>query len=325
MMIVILSSSPANSVQDLGRFNYLSIGVSRCGAMDRQALQVGNALLGNEATAAGIEVAVFPFRIRFDRDVDFALMGANCTSLLGGRKIPPCWAVTARKGDELIVNAPTIGARAYLVVRGGIDVPLTLNSRSTDQKAKFGGLDGRGLQKGDRLAIGDIAGPSRLVEGGMGVLPYGDLWADLVSPVEIRFIGGPEYRAFSDESVDAFHASNWIMSNEANRQGYRLIGPKLEIKRQVELFSHGIVSGTVQVPPSGQPIIQLSDANTCGGYPKIAAVIEADLWKLAQLESGSAIKFQLVTVETARTASEALDAIVRETRRTTSRLLPTGG
>ena len=125
-------------------------------------------------------------------------------------------------------------------------------------------------------------------------------------PVELRILPSAEYLSFTDEALRAFHATEWTVSNEADSMGYRLGGPALALAERRELFSHGIMPGTIQVPPSGQPIIQLAEANTCGGYPKIANVVEADLWRLAQAPAGAALKFRKIDRE------EAVAAIGRQ-------------
>lgn len=308
-MIEVLSTGAVNSVQDLGRPGYLDAGVGWSGAMDGPALAAANLMIGNAANAAGIEVSLFPFRLRFLRDTAFAVTGAECTVTLGERTLPGWWAETAREGETLTLGLPLSGARACLAFRGGIDVAPVLGSRATDLKSGFGGFDGRGLIRGDRLALLQ-GGPASLPVGGFGMDP-----ADLRGgtrpgdgPIALRVLPSAEYPLFTDAARRTFFATEWIVGNEANRLGYRLNGPALALTEKLELFSHGIMPGTVQVPPSGLPIVQLAEANTCGGYPKIANVIEADLWRLAQAPVGAALSF----VEIDR--QEAVAAIVRERR-----------
>lgn len=307
-MIEILSTGAVNSVQDLGRVGFLDVGVGWSGAMDVPALSAANLLIGNDVSAAGIEVSLFPFRVRFLEDTVFAVTGADCPITLGERTLPPWWGETARAGETLTVGLPRTGARAYFAVGGGLDVPLVLGSRSTDLKSGFGGWQGRGLNRGDRVPVLKSDRPRLLPAGGIGVDPAAlrDAAKRDASPIILRVLPSAEYLSFADAALEAFHATEWIVTNDANRMGYRLGGPELALKQKVELFSHGIMPGTVQVPPSGQPIIQLAEANTCGGYPKIANVIEADLWKLAQAPVGAKLTFAQVGRE------EAVTAIVRQ-------------
>ena len=305
-MIEILSTGAVNSVQDLGRPGYLDVGVGWSGAMDAPALSAANLMIGNPPGAAGIEVSLFPFRLRFLRDAAFAVAGADCPVTLGERPLPAWWAETAQAGETLTLGLPRSGARAYLALAGGLDVPQVLGSRATDLKSGFGGLEGRGLNRGDRIAFFD--GRSMLPAGGIGINPAGlrDGAAAGESPITLRVLPSAEHASFTEVGLETFYATAWTVGNEANRMGYRLNGPELALSRKLELFSHGIMPGTVQVPPSGQPIIQLAEANTCGGYPKIANVIEADLWRLAQAPVGARLKFVRVDRQ------EAISAIIRQ-------------
>lgn len=295
-MIEILTTGLPNTVQDLGRPGHLALGVSHGGAMDRQALAIANLLLGNEPSAAGIEVALHPFRLRAHVDTAVAVTGTDCAVSVGDRPCPPWWATTIRAGETLVLEAPRVGARSYIAFAGGLDLPLIMGSRATDVKGNFGGLAGRGLSRGDRLAL-NPAQQCPLPAGGLGVaLEERRGAADgLASAIGLRVLPAAEFDAFTPEAQAAFTGSEWSITNDANRMGYRLSGATLSLVSPLELLSHGIVPGTVQVPPSGQPIIQLADANTCGGYPKIATVIEADLWRLAQAPVGARLRFSAVS------------------------------
>lgn len=296
-MIEIQSGGALNLVQDLGRPGHLGIGVSGSGAMDGPALELANWMVGNEAGAAGIEISIFPFRVRFQEKTWFAVTGATSELTLPGRRLFSWWAAEAQAGDVLTIAAPTVGSRGCLAFAGGIEVPRVLGSRSTDLKSGFGGLQGRGLKKGDRLAFG--AGRERPVRAArsFGIAPPSRVrFADELAAgvVTIRALAAAEIEHFTEDALRAFQLSEYRLTPDCNRQGYRLEGVTLKTGRPLELLSHGIVPGTVQVPPSGQPIIQLTEANTCGGYPKIATVIEPDLWRLAQLRPGQRIRFALV-------------------------------
>ncbi|MBE7183074.1 MAG: biotin-dependent carboxyltransferase family protein [Methylobacterium mesophilicum] len=287
-MIEVLSTGLPNTVQDGGRPGYLSAGVSLSGAMDRPALLAANALIGNAPNAAAVEVALFPFRLRFHAETSFAVTGAVAPATLDGVALPPWWTAHAKAGQELRLDRPARGARAVIAFAGGVDVPLVLGSRATDLKGGFGGLEGRGLKRGDRLAVG----PAPAVRAReFGTVPdwLHEDWSLL------RVLPAAEFDAFDEGSRARFLGQDWTVSADANRQGCRLEGGQLTRSSPRELFSHGIMPGTVQVPASGAPIIQLADANTCGGYPKIATVIEADLWKLAQAPVGAKLRFQEAT------------------------------
>ncbi|MFC3321122.1 5-oxoprolinase subunit C family protein [Mesorhizobium cantuariense] len=296
-MIEILTTGLPNTVQDLGRPGHLALGVSHGGAMDAQALAIANLMLGNDPSAAGIEVALHPFRLRAHIDTAVAITGADCAVSVGDRPCPPWWAMTIRAGETLVLEVPRVGARSYIAFAGGLDLPPVMGSRATDVKGGFGGLGGRGLSRGDRFALNPAQ--CRLPAGGVGAaLEERRGAADgLASAIELRVLPAAEFDTFTPEAEAAFTGSEWSITNDANRMGYRLSGATLSLRSPLELLSHGIVPGTVQVPPSGQPIIQLADANTCGGYPKIATVIEADLWRLAQAPVGARLRFLPVSIE----------------------------
>ncbi|WP_454742715.1 5-oxoprolinase subunit C family protein [Cupriavidus necator] len=306
-MIEVLSTGAPNLVQDLGRPGHLGIGVGRSGAMDAMALSLANALVGNDDGEAGIEISLFPFRVRFQSDTVFACTGSDSRLLLDERALAPWWGRRASAGQVLVVERPRRGARAYLAFSGGIDVAPVLGSRSTDLKGGFGGWAGRGLRRGDVLPLGNAGNPV-LQASGLGLIPNDipPFWQELSRGcITVRAVPAAEYELFSHEARTVFTTTDYKVTPDANRQGYRLAGEALTLSRPLELLSHGIVPGTIQAPPSGQPIIQLAEANTCGGYPKIATVIEADLWRLAQAPVGCSVRFMTVDQDQAISASKA--------------------
>lgn len=303
-MIEILTNGAPNLVQDLGRRGQMASGVSRSGAMDVVAMSLANALVGNEQSAAVLELCLFPVRVKFREDTEFAVTGADCFARLDDEVLAPWWGRSARMGQTLTVERPKRGARVYVAFRGGIDVEPALGSRSTDLKGGFGGVQGRGLRRGDVLAL--CSAPYRGERmAGLGVVPkqLPAFWQELSSGcITVRVLPAAEYGLFTADARHALEDAEYEITPDANRVGYRLSGPDLPLTVPVELLSHGIVPGTIQVPASGQPIVQLADANTCGGYPKIATVIEADLWRLAQAPIGSRIRFAMTDIETALSA-----------------------
>jgi len=324
-MIEILSSSALATVQDQGREGYLRYGVGTAGAMDRLALAVGNLLLGNPDDAAGIEIPMFPFRIRFLEDLAFAITGADCSARLGDRPVLPWWTVHAKQGDVLTIGVPTSGTRCYLSLAGGVDVPVVLGSRSTQLRGQFGGYNGRQLQKGDVVkAVGSaerVMPQDAVLAAGFGTVPpeY-SLPVPLCLPAAdagetvVRVLPAAEYDCYEPESLEAFWRDAWKVTPQSDRYGYRLAGPTLVATHSIEKRSHGIVPGVIQVPHSGQPIIQLRDAQPSGGYPKIGTVIEADLWRLAQARIGTKIRFVQTTYAQAVTALEELNSYLIRVR-----------
>lgn len=292
-MIEIIKAGVLNTVQDLGRKSYRHLGVSIAGVMDPLALKAGNILLGNEENAACIETQIFPFRVRFLSDTNIAITGADCRARLDGVELPPWWGCAVKQGQELELSFPRQGARSYLCVAGGIDVPVVMGSRSTALRGNFGGHCGRALQNGDRLPIGRTKAQA-LPAGGVGIVPPCAAMPGLFPSsesgvVQLRAIPAGEYALFAADHA-RFWSQSWKVSVQSNRTGYRLSGEPVMPSHTVEMRSYGLVPGVVQVPPAGEPIVQLSDANTAGGYPKIAGVIEEDLWRLGQVQAGESIQ-----------------------------------
>ena len=317
-MIEIIASGPLNTVQDLGRRGHRNIGVASAGAMDSVALRVGNLLLGNDADSAAIEVQTFPFRVRFTRTLAIALTGADCKARLDGKPLMPWWALTVQAGQELELSFPKGAARGYLCVSGGIDVPVLMGSRSTSLRGNFGGLQGRSLAVGDRLAV-CAAAVAQLPAGGIGVAPPSTALREHFPVAEdgallLRAIPAGEYELFAADA-ERFWAQSWKISAQSNRTGYRLSGLAIQPHTVVEMRSYGLVPGIVQVPPAGEPIIQMSDANTAGGYPKIAGVIEVDLWRLGQAAIGSKIRLVKADTTDALRAERALDGYFTDIQR----------
>ena len=301
-MIRWCSKLPLSSVQDLGRHGHLASGVGTSGAMDQLALMAGNLLLGNAPELAGIEIQMFPARCRFLQDGRFALTGADCQARLNGRLLPPWWLARARRGDLLEWFPPRIGARAYLCLPGGVDVPPVLGSRSTQLRGAFGGLDGRFLAMDDVVKAGreNDEGPADFgVEPPQSAMPQ-----EQQGLPAIRVMPAAEYDAFSAAARATFWDSEWRLSPQSDRYGCRMTGPSIRLEQPLEIRSHGIVPGVIQIPPGGQPIIQLRDAQPSGGYPKFGAVIEADLWRLGQTPIGSRLRFVRVDYDQ---ALQALD------------------
>jgi 5-oxoprolinase (ATP-hydrolysing) subunit C len=321
-VIEVVSTPPLNTVQDLGRFGSRHYGVSTSGVMDPLAFLVGNVLLGNPDNAASIEVQIFPFVVRFLADTWFAVTGADTHATLDEQELPAWWSATARRGQTLTLRPPATGARAYLAVAGGIDVPVILGSRSTHLRSEFGGLQGRFLHKGDVLQTlsGDVP-PARHPPQGLGVIPPAFSIPALGATANdkalwVRVLRAGEYDLFPKDMQETFWTAEWKITTHSDRGGYRLAGPALKLPKPVEMRSYGLVGGIIQVPPSGHPIIQLSDANTAGGYPKIGTVIEADLWRLAQARLNSFIRFEEVSYEAAVAAMAPVDDYLARIRRT---------
>ena len=330
-MIEVLRAGILTSVQDLGRPGYRNLGIATAGALDTLALEVGNRLVGNAPQAAAIEVTMGPTALRFTQATRVAITGAQFDASLDGKPVHAWWSLPVQAGQELILHGAVRGMRCYVCVRGGIDVLPMLGSRSTDLCARFGGLGGRTLREGDRLAVGATS-----PRPGAGIAvqapPFGvkaPQWCRFAAAdhepvrrgkhpagaeraVSIRVLRGPEYESFTASAHDALWSDEWRVTPQSNRMGYRLAGTALTRDAQGELLSHAVLPGTIQVPPGGQPIVLLADAQTTGGYPRIGAVIQADLWKLAQLRLNGSVRFVPSSREQAVLALGEIRAYLRQ-------------
>lgn len=303
-MIEVVRCGAMTSVQDLGRPGFRHLGVGHSGAMDCIAMRQANMILGNDPAAAVVEVSVAPLVLRFTEDSSVALTGTDFTASLSAAGVGehpqevtavlPGHAIKVRAGDTLTLSRPTIpGAHCYLAVAGGIDVPLVLGSRSTDLSGGFRGLAGRTLAAGDQLPVGTVTG--RCISSGHGIRS--------MRPIHIlRALPGPDWDLFTAEAQERLPKQPWRIRHQSNRMGLRLHGTSLQLRQPVELLSSGVMPGDVQVPPDGMPIVLANDAQTTGGYPRIASVIEADIWQLAHMPPSTSVFFRLVDREEAAAA-----------------------
>jgi biotin-dependent carboxylase-like uncharacterized protein len=300
-MPVIHVESPGllTTVQDLGRPGYGPLGVSPSGAADPIALVLGNRLAGNPDGAAALELTLMGGTFLFPEGAVIALAGSDFCATLDGRPLAVWTAHPVRPGESVRMGATQSGARCYLCVRGGIDVPAVLGSRSTHVLSGLGGFEGRPLRKGDVLPIGPASGLLAKRTVPPAVL-------EQLRPRRVlRVTAGPQAAAFSKAAVRAFYRNVYRVTNDSNRMGLRLEGPPLETPHSGQMITEGVPLGAVQVPAGGCPIILFIEQQTTGGYPKIANVISADLPSVGQLRPRDEVRFELVEPDTAR-------ALIRE-------------
>ena len=288
-MLTIMRAGMSTSIQDAGRLGWRQFGISSGGVLDIPAMKTANLLVGNDADDAVLEITLGQFSAEFGRDGWIALTGAGCAAKLDGKPVWTGWRIPVRAGQVLTLAKPLHGMRSYLALDGGFDLPPLLGSFSTDQKAGFGGWQGRRIADGDQLPL---RLPTREFRKSAGVRQL--LWGN-----RVRAMPGPEFHEFSRESQEAFWRTSWKLSPQSNRMGYRLQGRSLIRNSERDLLSHGLLPGVIQVPPNGQPIVLMADAQTTGGYPRIACVIEADLYHLAQLRLGEPLHFVHCTLDEA--------------------------
>jgi antagonist of KipI len=299
--LTVLEPGLLTTIQDLGRTGLLRFGVTNGGALDQAALILGNRLVGNEPDAAGLELTLVGPRLRFEKPAVLALTGDDLGAMVNGAAAPRWQPFQVAAGDELAfapggVAAGQPGARAYLCLAGGVAVEPVMGARGTDLFAHFGGLDGRALRAGDRLALGDPgAGDDDLLRRRLA-LPS-PAW----NPDEpLRVVLGPQRDRFTGAAIDLFLREPYTVTPKADRMGLRLAGPALELSRGADMISEGIHQGSVQVPGDGQPIALTRARQTIGGYPKIATIIGADLDGLGQRRPGDRLRFTGVDVQAAR-------------------------
>ncbi|MHC1742414.1 MAG: biotin-dependent carboxyltransferase family protein [Syntrophobacteraceae bacterium] len=291
--IRILEAGPLATIQDLGRYGYQDRGVPVSGAMDRQALRIGNLLVGNAEDAAGIEVTFGGFKAEFLSDTPFAVTGADQKARLNAAPITNWSCHGAEAGDILTLEFPTIGCRTYVALSGGVDVAVVMGSRSTYLRGGFGGFHGRALQQGDVLDRGAVAG--RPIEH----IPAKYIPRYLEEPT-LRVVPGPQDDCITDEGMAAFLSHPYEVTRRSDRMGCALSGPEIQHRAGADIISDGIVSGSVQVPGNRQPIVLMADAQTTGGYVKIATVASFDLPLAAQVLPGSRVRFEAISLLEAR-------------------------
>jgi biotin-dependent carboxylase-like uncharacterized protein len=312
-VITVLRPGLFTTVQDEGRPGFLAFGMPLSGAMDHHALSIANLLAGNPRGAAAIELTLLGATFRFEADAYVALAGADMRGTLDGAPVAAWSAFPVRRGAVLALSAAVDGARAYLAVRGGIDVPPFLGSRATYVRARVGGLGGRLLAPGDALPVGPASPPPppRALHGA-AVPRYG-------REVRLRVLPGPQEDHFAREGVATFFGSPYTVTNRNDRMGYQLEGPTVRHRAGPDIVSDALLPGAVQVPGSGRPIVMMADSQTVGGYAKIGAVIEADLPALAQARRGDVVRFvrcpYAAAVRALGEARAGLDALAAELAR----------
>ena len=299
MNAVVTRAGFLTSVQDLGRTGLRQFGVSTSGALDSFGLRVANLLVGNDEGAAGLEITLGGLQLRFEDERIVAWCGGEFDVQIGSRALPAGHVAHLQAGDELKFGRAQIGCRCWLAISGGIDVPHVLRSRSADLRANFGGLEGRALRDEDVIPLSKWPGsPTPATAISSWSAPH-----DWVSPARrgpiLRFIRGIDWERFNASTLQRFTSEAFTVSPDSDRMGVRLDGPELKREDKTDLISEAVAPGTIQVPPSGKPILLLGDCQTIGGYPKIAHVITVDLGVAAQLRAGDGVRFSEVSLQDA--------------------------
>ncbi len=279
----VVSPGVLTTVQDRGRHGHGGWGLTASGAADRSAHDAANRLVGNRPGAATLEVTAGGLVLRSAGSTIVAVTGARSEVTVNARPRGDWARIRLHNNDLLSIGAPSIGLRSYLAVRGGIEVPEVLGSRSTDTLSGTGPAP---IRAGDRLPVGALTGNLPAQEQFPPPAPIDD-------PVELRVTPGPRDDWFTVASVDALLRESWTVTPQIDRVGIRLRGEKpLRRSRRDELPSEGMVPGALQVPPNGHPVLFLADHPVTGGYPVIAVVVRADQPLAAQLRPGYQVRFR---------------------------------
>lgn len=282
----VVESGFASTIQDLGRFGWRKYGLCASGAMDREAHILANWLVGNSPDKATLEITATGPVLAFDHDGYLAVCGGDMGPRLNGHAIKQDQTVPYHEGDIVSFHGPRIGFRANIAFWGGIDIPTTMGSRSTTQRAGIGGLSGQTLKQGDLIPIGEA-----LHECSIRRIPapFIHSWSP---PAELRIMPGPEIDRFETRAIISLLTSPYRVSAQSDRMGMRLEGKRLSLRKPADIISAGIPVGTVQVAANGLPMITLSDGQPTGGYARLACVFAPDQWLLAQTAPGDYLRFR---------------------------------
>ena len=287
MTLRVLAAGPMLSVQDPGRPGLRRFGVSAAGPMDPPAMQLANALCHNPDTAAVLEFAGLGGRFQVTRPVLVAVTGGDCDLRIDDLPIAAGDSHRLMPGETLVIGALRDAVWGYLGIAGGIVSPPVLGARSTHLRSGLGGLGGRRLIEADVLPLGPASDALPRLRAATPRISSG------TGPV--RVVLGPQHQRFAPEVLARLVTESFIVSAQRDRMAMVLDGPRLPAIEGHDIVSDGTVPGAIQVPGSGQPIVLMAEAQTTGGYPKIATVIGADLARLAQMPTGSALRFAAVT------------------------------
>ena len=292
MSIKVLKAGFQDLIQDMGRFGNTHMGISPSGAADNISLRIGNLLLENDINATGIEITLFGGSYYFNKNAIIVLSGSDFTSTIDGKIISFYKPVSVKTGQTLSISQTTDGARCYLCIKGGFQVPPTLNSTSTHILSKIGGFNGRSLKKKDEILFSD--------SNNKNLNKNNNFHFDNDRSV-LRVTKGLQYDLFDSSIKNLFFNEKFVVTHNSNRMGLRITGPNIYCKQSKDILTEGIPLGAIQIPGDGNSIISFIDHQTTGGYPKIANVIAADLHKVGQLKPGDKFLFKLVSIKEAET------------------------
>jgi biotin-dependent carboxylase-like uncharacterized protein len=317
-MIKVIAPGIQTTVQDQGRTGLYEIGMPPSGAMDKYSFTLANLLVGNEDNAAVLEITYMGPTLEFQQDAVIAMAGGEIPPKINGNAVPMWETIAIQKGDVLSFDFVKQGARVYMAVAGGIDVPVIMGSRSTYTLCGIGGFGGRALKEGDILQVGNAQKHS--VKAGTRI--SSESIPTYTKSHEIRVVMGLCSYRLTEESKNQFLSIDWTVTPEANRVGYRFKGERLHFVPREQPFGAGsnpsnVVDlgypiGSIQVPDGVEPIALLNDAVTGGGYATIATIISVDLNRMAQVKTNEKVRFVGVTLQDALQArKEVMNQIMK--------------
>jgi len=295
------------TVQDLGRTHFAHVGVSASGAADPISFRVGNLLVDNEENAPSLEMTLVGGEFIFESSTIIAMTGSDFGPTLDGERLPLWTTILVRAGQTLQIGATKNGARCYLAIQGGFVVPKTLGSASTHILTSIGGHHGRPLLKSDLLEYKSTPqNKFRQRTFDHKVLE------ELTMGKSLRVTDGPQIDLFPGGSLKVFTTSPYVVSEDSNRMGIRLVGPSLERKTSEDMITEGVSLGAIQVSHDGKPIILFVEHQTTGGYPKIANIIAADIHRVGQLRPRDEVRFTFVSMDEAASLFKALESRISQ-------------
>lgn len=278
------------TIQDVGRYGFLKYGVPISGAMNTFSLIAANLIVGNNSNDAGLEITLIGPELHALSNTQVAITGGAISPKINGENVPTWQTISMQEGDILSFGKMESGCRAYLTIRGGINTPLVLGSRSTYTRGGFGGIGGRQLKTGDIIEGFDAKRLECEYKMPEELVPR------FTSHFKAYVILGPQSDMFTEKGMSTFLSSRYKVSLEADRMGYRLEGPVVDHKGKADIVSDALLPGAVQVPKNGKPIVIMRDAQTTGGYPKVAVIISSDLSVLGQAKPNDTIEFSEITL-----------------------------
>ena len=280
--------------------------------MDKFSCRVANRLVGNPDDAATLEITLTGPELYFEGESVICIAGADFDPTINQLRVPIWTCVLVKSGSTLAFGERRSGARSYLAIAGGINVPLVMKSRSTHTSSQTGGLDGRPLIKDDTFSCGSAYSRTKIAIGKSLPDEMRPVYQDCAT---LRIVPGPQAKYFLDRTSSILTSGKYKISHQSDRMGYRLVGPRLPHAGSADIISDCTAMGALQVPADEQPILLMADRQTTGGYPKIAVVISADLSSAAQLMPGHTIEFR-------KTSVAASYALYKKQRQELDEILP---